>query len=232
MTALTARFEVTNHNGTRIPGLGSGSGEVVKRPLGIELTSLTDEQLVLRARREPAQRTLCMDELFRRVNPRVASWCLRFCHNREDAADLAQEVVMRAYQKIDSFRAESRFTTWLYTLMRRLAVDRGLAARRRENVIAGPILMEPEDNAETVDETLSREQVLLQLHDCMKQDLESLEARVVYLHYIDGMTLPAITNMLELGNKSGAKAYLLGGMRKLRRRFGPWLLRQHDAGNT
>ena len=44
-------------------------------------------------------------------------------------------------------------------------------------------------------------------------------AQVVYLHYVDGLSLPANTEMLDCRNKSGAKAYLVGGMRKLRRRF-------------
>ena len=50
-------------------------------------------------------------------------------------------------------------------------------------------------------------------------DLDPLEAQVVYLHYVDGLSLPAITELLDCRNKSGAKAYLVGGMRKLRRRF-------------
>ena len=60
----------------------------------------------------------------------------------------------------------------------------------------------------------------------MERDLKPLEARVVYLHYVDGLSLPAITRLMEFDNKSGAKAYLVGGMRKLRQHFGPWLARQ------
>ena len=41
----------------------------------------------------------------------------------------------------------------------------------------------------------------------------------MYLHYVDGLSLPAITELLDCRNKSGAKAYLVGGMRKLRRHF-------------
>jgi RNA polymerase sigma-70 factor (ECF subfamily) len=197
--------------------------------VGNDLTLLTDEELIARSRSDPTLRSRYMDELFTRVKPKVASWCLRMCDDRQEAADLSQEVVLRAYQRLDSFRIESRFTTWLYSLMRRLAVDRSLAARRRETVLVAPIVVEPEDLGETIDETLTRERVLVQLRDVMARQLAPLEARVVYLHYVDGMTLPAITRLLELDNKSGAKAYLLGGMRKLRRHFGPWLKRQLDA---
>ena len=57
----------------------------------------------------------------------------------------------------------------------------------------------------------------------MATKLDALESKVLYLHYADGMTLPAITRMLSLENKSGAKAYIVSGMRKLKRHLG------HDA---
>jgi len=232
MTALAASFDVRINASPGKWWATTRPAEVATRNVGNDLAILTDEELIERSRNEPRQRAQCMEELFARVKPRVAAWCLRTCHDRENAADLSQEVILRAYQRLDSFRIESRFTTWLYTLMRRLAVDRGLAARRRENVIVAPVLVEPADHGETIDEMLTREQVLIRLRDVMDRELAPLEARVVYLHYVDGMTLPAITKLLKLDNKSGAKAYLLGGMRKLRRYFGPWFKRQLDAGQT
>jgi hypothetical protein len=60
----------------------------------------------------------------------------------------------------------------------------------------------------------------------MERDLEPLEAKVLYLHFVDGLTLPAITELLDLQNKSGAKAYIVNGKRKLERKFGRWLSRQ------
>ena len=48
-----------------------------------------------------------------------------------------------------------------------------------------------------------------------------MEARVVYLHYVAGVTLPAITKMLKLENKSGAKAFIVSGVRKLKRSLVP-----------
>jgi RNA polymerase sigma-70 factor (ECF subfamily) len=232
MTALTASFEVKQHASIGSRRTTTCKPGATTRTVAKNLAPLTDEELIARARRNPEEQERCMDELFTRVGPKVATWCLRMCNDREEAADLAQEVVLRAYQRLDSFRLQSRFTTWLYSMMRRMAIDRCLAARRRENVIVAPIVVEPEDRGEVVDETITRQQVLVFLRDVMARQLAPLEAEVVYLHYVDGMTLPAITELLALQNKSGAKAYLVGGMRKLRRHFGPWLKRQLDAGLT
>ena len=96
------------------------------------LEQLSDEELIRRSREQPAQAARCIDVLFERAYPRVAQWCLRCSPNRDEAADLAQEVILRAYTRLESFRLESRFSTWLYTISRRVAIDRGIVRRRQD----------------------------------------------------------------------------------------------------
>jgi RNA polymerase sigma-70 factor, ECF subfamily len=196
-------------------------------PAQLDLADLSDEQLVERVRvaTAHAEADAARAVLFARFHPRVAAWCLRFCGNREEASDLAQEVFLRIHERLDSFRGESRFSTWLYTVTRRVAINRGEAAARRrgEALEDVPEPVDPEIDAET---GLAREQVLATLRVAMREDLEPLEARVLYLHYAEGMSLPAITELLALDNRSGAKAYIVNGRRKLERRFGPWLRRE------
>ncbi len=50
---------------------------------------------------------------------------------REDIDELVQDTFVRAFGSIDSFRGESSLRTWLFTIERRLAVDRRRSARRR-----------------------------------------------------------------------------------------------------
>lgn len=49
----------------------------------------------------------------------------------EEARDLAQDALLRAWQMLPSFRGEARFTTWLYRLVVNLGLNR-LARLRRE----------------------------------------------------------------------------------------------------
>ena len=170
MTALTASLGVSNMSAD-VWSMVTRPGGTAARTVRIDFATLSDEELIDRSRNEPARRAQYLDELFGRVKPKVATWCLRFCGDREEAADLSQEVILRAYQRLDSFRLESRFTTWLYTLMRRLAVDQGLATNRRESVIVSPIIVEAEDQGERIDETLTRERVLTRLRDVMARHL-------------------------------------------------------------
>jgi RNA polymerase sigma-70 factor (ECF subfamily) len=50
---------------------------------------------------------------------------------REDVDDLVQETFVRAFGSLDGFRGESAFRTWLFTIARRLVLDRRRSERRR-----------------------------------------------------------------------------------------------------
>jgi RNA polymerase sigma-70 factor (ECF subfamily) len=59
------------------------------------------------------------EHIYRMYGPRVRSLCLRMTGNRDEAEDLTQETFLRLLQKLDTFRGESAFYTWL----RRVAVN-------------------------------------------------------------------------------------------------------------
>ncbi len=50
---------------------------------------------------------------------------------RDEIEELVQDTFVRAFGSIDSFRGDSTLRTWLFTIERRLVVDRRRAARRR-----------------------------------------------------------------------------------------------------
>ena len=53
---------------------------------------------------------------------------------REDIDELVQDTFVRAFASIDSFRGESSLRTWLFTIERRLLLDRRRAAKRQQTV--------------------------------------------------------------------------------------------------
>lgn len=198
----------------------------------MDLNRLTDEELIARIRQRPDSPSAgeLFDALYGRYYGKVAGWCLRVCGDREQAYDLAQEVFLRVHDRLDSFRLESRFSTWLYTVTRRVAINRGKAERlRRTASLDAEQVAEPLDPAPDAEELAERGQIAREFRRAVERDLEPTEAKVLYLHFVDGLTLPVITRLLELDNKSGAKAYIVSGKRKLKRRFGRWLERQGDS---
>jgi RNA polymerase sigma-70 factor (ECF subfamily) len=56
------------------------------------------------------------DELMLRYERQIYRLCYRFVENRDDARDLAQEVFIKAFEHLPTFRRESSFKTWLYRI--------------------------------------------------------------------------------------------------------------------
>src|SRR5438552_1146228 len=59
---------------------------------------------------------LPFEELFKLHHGRVYAVCFRMTRNVAEAEDLTQEVFVQVFRKLDTFRGESAFTTWLHRL--------------------------------------------------------------------------------------------------------------------
>jgi RNA polymerase sigma-70 factor (ECF subfamily) len=177
----------------------------------------TDESL-LAAYREAGsdERRAAADRIFVRYYERVGRWCYRFMGDRQSAADLAQDVFLKAYLHLDSFQGTSQFGTWLYSIVRNESINRSKRSRvamtdSDEALIHVPA---PEPDPE---ELATRGSNSRGLHEFLTKTLDQTERTVFTLHYGDDMPLDAITRLLKLDNSSGAKAYIVSARRKLAR---------------
>ena len=64
------------------------------------------------------------DEIVERHQRQVYQLCYRFVGNHEDASDLAQDVFIRAYRGLHSFKGQSAFSTWLYRIAVNVCLNR------------------------------------------------------------------------------------------------------------
>jgi RNA polymerase sigma-70 factor, ECF subfamily len=184
------------------------------------LEQFTDEELVLRYRAAQGQEAeQYINELFRRNQQKVARWCMRFTDDRDSALDLSQEVFTKAYQNLHSFKGDSKFSTWLFTVAR----NHCLNAVRARNIDAQSDSDEellatlPDHNFEHPDVAMDREKSMGLARQIISEALDETEKRVFVLHYAEEMTLDGITRLLQLENASGAKAFLVSAKRKLNR---------------
>jgi RNA polymerase sigma-70 factor (ECF subfamily) len=77
------------------------------------LDALDDAELVATCR---AGRREAFDVLVERHRRAIYLLCYRFVGNHEDAADLSQDVFLRAYRGLARFRGDAAVTTWLYRI--------------------------------------------------------------------------------------------------------------------
>lgn len=54
----------------------------------------------------------------------VYTIAIKIVRNREDAEEVAQDSFIKAFQKLNSFKGESKFSTWLYTIVYRTAISK------------------------------------------------------------------------------------------------------------
>lgn len=72
-----------------------------------------EQRLVMRLQRRDERAFV---ECMQRYQEKVWSLVYRMLGNRQEAEDVAQEVFVTVFKSIDSFRGESKFSTWLYRI--------------------------------------------------------------------------------------------------------------------
>lgn len=70
------------------------------------------------------------DQLVRPLLPRLNAFALRIVANPDDAAEIVQDALLKAYQAISTYRGKSSFSTWLFSIVTRRCLDH-LRARQR-----------------------------------------------------------------------------------------------------
>ena len=105
------------------------------------------------------------DLLVERHQRAIFRLCYRLAQNAEDAADLTQEALLRAFRSIRSFRGESAFGTWLYRIAlntcrsfrsARRAVHEELTEYSAVSAPDGTLRLEQDERARTVRDAVAR----------------------------------------------------------------------------
>ena len=78
-------------------------------------TGLTDTEIISRTLKGDQQ---VFAQLVERYQNYVFTLVLRMIPGREDAEEVSQDVFVKAYRSLADFRGESKFSTWLYTIVR------------------------------------------------------------------------------------------------------------------
>lgn len=134
----------------------------------------------------------------------VYNIALRMTGNSEDAADMTQEAFIKAYNSLQSFRGDSKFSVWLYRIVSNVCLDFLRSKNRRPTV---SLSVEDDDGEDTqldvADESQSPELLLDRklTRESVRRGLDSLPPdyrQILLLREIQGLSYDEISQALGL----------------------------------
>lgn len=134
----------------------------------------------------------------------VYNLALRMTGDAEDAADMAQEAFIKAYNSLASYRGDSRFSVWLYRIVSNVCLDFLRARKRRQTVSLSVVDDEGEETElEISDESASPEKLLERsmTRDAVRRGLQELTPeyrQILILRELQGMSYDEIAETLGL----------------------------------
>lgn len=178
--------------------------QVLPEPGGVSTAGSADA-----VREAQAGSVAAFERIYRDHSPRVYALCLRLAGDASRAEELTQDVFVRAWEKLSSFRGESAFSTWLH----RLAVNEVLGRRRADGrrgarvIYADDLTLFETPRATSEAEPLDLERAMATLPDATRT--------VFVMHDVEGYTHEEIARLT--GRAEGTSKTLLHRARKMLR---------------
>jgi RNA polymerase sigma-70 factor (ECF subfamily) len=188
-----------------------------------DFSSLSDAEIMLELR---AGNMAAFDVLLAKYRKPIIHFMYRMVRNQAVAEELAQEVFLRVYRSREIYRAEARFSTWLYRIATNLGVNHARDTRHERS--ASTVYLD-EPDAETgstpdvADETPTIEADLLRQErmNAIRQHVMALPERqrtAVLMHKYEGLDYKQIGEVLKL-SESATKSLLFRAYQTLRERL-------------
>lgn len=158
------------------------------------------------------QDNMAMGELYSRYYQKVFQKCLTMVKDHDQAFDLAEESLIKAFDNLSSFRGVSSFSTWLYTITHRHCLE-VLRKEKKKNIKnnvdldeSNEPLIEPGDSMEAEE----REAMMLALINALPDE----EKNLLLLKYNEGETIESLQRSMEVSS-SAIKMRLMRTKEKL-----------------
>ena len=166
------------------------------------------------------------DVLINKYRKPIINFMYRMSHNQAAAEELAQEVFLRVYRSRETYRAEAKFSTWLYRIATNLGVNHARDTRH-ERTAATIYLDEPDsetgstpdvaDQTPSVETSLLRDERMAAIRDFVLA-LPERQRMAVLMHKYEGMDYKQIGDVLKL-SESATKSLLFRAYQTLREKL-------------
>jgi len=208
------------------PALGNGAvldPPQTQRPVNHAIDESSDAAIMLRV---AAGDEAGFNYLAGKYHRAMINFLYRMVHNQAVAEELAQEVFLRVYRSRESYRAEAKFTTWLYRIATNLAVNHARDTRH-ERSAQNVYLDAPDEESgvtpDVADDAPSAEQSMLRNERmaAIRAHVMALPERqrmAVLMHKYQGMDYRQIGEVLKL-SESATKSLLFRAYQTLREKL-------------
>ncbi len=185
-----------------------------------DFSELTDAEVMLELR---SGNMAAFDVLLAKYRKPILHFMFRMVHNQAVAEELAQEVFLRVYRSRETYRAEAKFSTWLYRIATNLGVNHA-RDNKQERMASTVYLDEPDAETGTTpdvaDSTPSAEAEMLRRErmKAIRQHVMALPERqqmAVLMHKYEGLDYKQIGEVLKL-SESATKSLLFRAYQTLR----------------
>jgi RNA polymerase sigma-70 factor (ECF subfamily) len=177
----------------------------------------SDDELLARYRSDPGGEggRRAAGLLLARYRGRVYAWAMRMMREHEDALDVAQLVMMKAWRSLDRFDGRSRFPSWLFALTRNecLTALRPRVLVRDDTADPTAFLVDDDDPGKVL-ESEEEEDAMEAL---VRAALSPVEQQAIWLRCFERLPVDEVTRLLGLTHASGARSVLQSAREKLRR---------------
>ena len=185
--------------------------------------AMSDAEIMLRVREGDDSG---FDLLIQKYHKPIIHFMFRMVHNQAVAEELAQEVFLRVYRSRHTYRAEARFSTWLYRIATNLGVNHARDTkheRAAQNVYLDQPDPETGTTPDVADMTATVEQELVrdERMRAIRQHVMALPERqrtAVLMHKYQGLDYKQIGEVLKL-SESATKSLLFRAYQTLRERL-------------
>ncbi|WP_304141426.1 RNA polymerase sigma factor [Mesoflavibacter zeaxanthinifaciens] len=180
--------------------------------------SLTDEALVEAIIK--TNDTMLFEVLYDRYATMVYNKCYGFANGVDEAKDLTQDVFLRVFIKLASFKGKSKFSTWLYAFTYNHCVNyvTRSTAKKIEKQSVNPESVDIQNIGEEIDSTREFENMRV---DQLKKVMELIspeEKMILLLKYEDNLTIKELSEALDIG-ESAVKMRLKRAKEKLVQKY-------------
>jgi RNA polymerase sigma-70 factor (ECF subfamily) len=172
------------------------------------IKNLTDVELVRITIENSDQRAF--GELYDRYCHKVFNKCINFTKSKSEAEDLTHDIFLKAFLKLSSFKQNSSFYTWLYSITYHTCIDyTRKKSSNRQNIVLS--VEEIEEQRVKAFHSNSEEDLLQMKVEYLKKVLETLEPddkMILLMKYQDDMSIADIQEVFGIST-SAVKMRLL-----------------------